>query len=86
MRLVNFGFLGFQESHLVAQADGYFCSYPNMCFNELQQLGEVLMQLVATQMVLFTSPHELQVELLRRLRYERVLPAEISEQSLVHGS
>jgi type I restriction enzyme R subunit len=73
----NFDFLGKRDAQLVrlgALAERYFKDDPNTCLIKLRQFGEVLAQLTAAKSGLFSSPEEQQTELLRRLRFERVLP------------
>lgn len=73
----NFDFLGKHDEQLVrlgALAERYFKDDPNTCLMKLRQFGEVLAQLTAAKAGLFSSPEEQQTELLRRLKFERVLP------------
>ena len=73
----NFDFLGKHDAQLVrlgALAERYFKDDPNTCLIKLRQFGEVLAQLTAAKAGLFSSPEEQQTELLRRLKFERVLP------------
>src|SRR3984957_17627775 len=73
----NFDFLGKQDAQLVrlgALAERYFKDDPNTCLIKLRQFGEVLAQLMAAKAGLFSSPEEQQTDLLRRLKFERVLP------------
>src|SRR5580692_1448168 len=73
----NFDFLGKHDAQLVrlgALAERYFKDDPNTCLIKLRQFGEVLGQLTAAKAGLFSSPEEQQTELLRRLKFERVLP------------
>ena len=73
----NFDFLGRHDAQLVrlgALAERYFKQDPNTCLIKLRQFGEVLAQLTAAKSGLFSSPDEQQAELLRRLKFERVLP------------
>lgn len=73
----NFDFLGKEDAQLVrlgALAERYFKDDPNTCLIKLRQFGEVLAQLTAAKAGLFSSPQEQQPELLRRLKFERVLP------------
>ena len=73
----NFGFLGKHDAQLVrlgALAERYFTDDPNTCLIKLRQFGELLAQLTAAKTGLFSSPEEQQSELLRRLKFERVLP------------
>jgi type I restriction enzyme, R subunit len=73
----NFDFLGNVDAQLVrlgALAERYFKDDPNTCLIKLRQFGEVLAQLTAAKAGLFSSSQEQQTELLRRLKFERVLP------------
>jgi type I restriction enzyme R subunit len=73
----NFDFLGRQDAQLVrlgALAESYFKDDPNTCLIKLRQFGELLAQLTAAKSGLYSSPEEQQTELLRRLKFERVLP------------
>lgn len=73
----NFDFLGKQDAQLVrlgALAERYFKDDPNTCLIKLRQFGEILAQMTAAKAGLYSSPEEQQTELLRRLKFERVLP------------
>ena len=73
----NLDFLGKQDAQLVrlgALAERYFKDDPNTCLIKLRQFGEALAQLTAAKSGLYSSPEEQQTELLRRLKFERVLP------------
>jgi type I restriction enzyme R subunit len=88
----NFDFLGTHDAQLVrlgALAERYFKDDPNTCLIKLRQFGEVLAQLTAAKAGLFSSPDEPQTELLRRLKFERVLPeqpADIFHQIRIVGN
>src|SRR4051794_4248285 len=74
----NFGFLtryNVQLARLGALAERYFPDDPNTCLIKLRQFGEVLAQLTAAKAGLFTNAEEQQSDLLRRLKFERVVPA-----------
>jgi type I restriction enzyme, R subunit len=78
----NFDFLGKHDAQLVrlgALAERYFRDDPNTCLIKLRQFGEVLAQLTAAKAGLLASPEEPQVDLLRRLKFERVVPNEVGE-------
>lgn len=82
MASANFEFLKVHEPQLVrlaVQAEGYFRNDPNTCLIKLRQFGEVLAQLTAAKMGLFTDPEESQSDLLRRLKYEHAIPGETGE-------
>ena len=75
----NFEFLSIHDSQLVrlgALAEKYFADDPNTCLIKLRQFGEVLAQLTAAKVGLYTDPEEKQIELLRRLRDRGVLKGE----------
>jgi type I site-specific restriction endonuclease len=78
----NFGFLTKHDVQLVrlgALAERYFGDDPNTALIKLRQFGELLAQLTAAKAGLFTSPDEQQSDLLRRLKFERVVPAEVAD-------
>lgn len=78
----NFDFLGTSDAQLVrlgALAERYFKDDPNTCLIKLRQFGEVLAQLTAAKAGLLASPEETQADLLRRLKFERVVPREVGE-------
>jgi type I restriction enzyme R subunit len=75
----NFGFLSAHDTQLVrlgALAERYFRDDPNTCLIKLRQFGEVLAQLTAAKSGFFASEDEPQSDLLRRLKFERVVPRE----------
>ena len=78
----NFDFLSahsLQLTRLGGLAERYFKDDPNTCLIKLRQFGEVLAQLTAAMAGLFTSPDEQQTDLLRRLKFERIIPSEIAD-------
>ena len=78
----NFGFLGRHDEQLVRLgmlAERYFPDDPNTTLLKVRQLAELLAQLVATKVGLYTSPEEGQYELLRRLQDQGILPREIAQ-------
>jgi type I restriction enzyme, R subunit len=78
----NFGFLANHDVQLVrlgALAERYFGDDPNTALIKLRQFGELLAQVTAAKAGLFTSPDEQQSDLLRRLKFERVVPAEVAD-------
>lgn len=78
----NFGFLGHHDEQLVRLgmlAERYFPDDPNTTLLKVRQLAELLAQLVATKVGLYTSPDEGQYELLRRLQDQGILPREIAQ-------
>ncbi len=78
----NFGFLAKYDVQLVrlgALAERYFGDDPNTALIKLRQFGELLAQLTAAKAGLFTSPEEQQSDLLRRLKFERVVPSEVAD-------
>jgi len=58
-------------------AERYFPEDPNTCLLKLRQLTELLAQLVASNVGLFTSPDEKQADLLRRLQDQGIVPREV---------
>jgi hypothetical protein len=75
----NFGFLKADNPQLVrlgALAEHYFQEDPNTCLIKLRQFGELLAQTTAASVGLFASQEEPQADLLRRLKFDRILPGE----------
>jgi type I restriction enzyme R subunit len=82
MRSSNFDFLKPHDPQLVrlgALAERYFHDDPNTSLIKLRQFGELLAQLVAAKTGLYESADDTQSNLLRRLRFERVLPPEVAD-------
>jgi type I restriction enzyme R subunit len=78
----NFDFLGKHDAQLVrlgALAERYFQEDPNTCLMKLRQFGELLAQLTAAKAGLLASPEEPQTDLLRRLKFEGIVPREVGE-------
>jgi type I restriction enzyme R subunit len=78
----NFSFLAVHDAQLVrlgALAERYFKEDPATCLIKLRQYGETLAQLVAAKAGLFRDTQEPQTDLLRRLKFERVIPEEVGE-------
>src|SRR5437763_215002 len=78
----NFDFLGVHDPQLVrlaALAERYFKDDPNTSVIKLRQFGEVLAQLTAAKSGLLASPEEPQADLLRRLKFERVVAREVGD-------
>ena len=78
----NFGFLSTDDAQLVrlgTLAERYFRDDPNTCLIKLRQFGELLAQLTAAKAGLFASAEEPQSYLLRRLKFERIVPREPAE-------
>jgi len=80
----NFGFLKAHDAQLVrlgALAERYFHDDPNTCLIKLRQFGELLAQLIAAKTGLYQvqGREEAQSDLLRRLRFERVMPSEVAD-------
>jgi len=76
----NFAFLALYDTHLVtlpALAERYFRDDPSTCLIKLRQFGEALAQQLAARSGLLETPDETQVDLLRRLKYERAAPREV---------
>lgn len=80
LRSPNFAFLRPYAPELVrlgALAERYFVEDPNTCLIKLRQFGEVLAQLAAAEIGLYTSADEKQVDLLRRLRDRGMLKGDV---------
>jgi len=78
----NFGYLEAHDEQLVRLgmlAERYFADDPNTALLKLRQLAELLAQLVATRVGLYTSREEAQYDLLRRLQDQGILPREIAQ-------
>jgi len=60
-------------------AERYFADDPNTALLKLRQLSELLAQLVATKVGLYSSHEEAQYDLLRRLQDQGILPREIAQ-------
>src|SRR5271165_833568 len=78
----NFGFLQGHDPQLVrlgVLAERYFHDDPNTCIIKLRQFGEALAQLIAATSGQYTSDEESQSDLLRRLRFERIIPPEVAD-------
>jgi type I restriction enzyme, R subunit len=78
----NFGHLEAHDVQLVRLgmlAERYFADDPNTSLLKLRQLAELLAQLVATKVGLYTSHDEAQYDLLRRLQDQGILPREIAQ-------
>lgn len=76
----NFGHLKAHDEQLVRLgllAERYFAEDPNTCLLKLRQLAEVLAQLAASRIGLFTTPEERQADLLRRLQDHGIVPREV---------
>jgi type I restriction enzyme, R subunit len=82
MESANFQFLrshDVQLVHLGALAERYFRDDPSTCLIKLRQFAELLAQLTAAKTGLFVSTEEAQVDLLRRLKVERVISREVAD-------
>lgn len=78
----NFRFLESHDVQLVrlgALAERYFHDDPNTCIIKLRQFAELLTQLIAAKTGLYEAGDESQADLLRRLRFERVLPPQVAD-------
>lgn len=78
----NFGFLEVHDEQLVRLgmlAERYFADDPNTSLLKLRQLTELLAQLVASKVGVFTNREEGQYELLGRLQDQSFLPREIAQ-------
>lgn len=77
----NFAFLKAHDPQLVrlgTLAKQYFATDANTCLIKLRQFGELLAQLAAANIGLYNTPDERQVDLLRRLRDQGLMNAEVS--------
>jgi len=77
----NFGFLEPHDAQLVRLgmlAERYFPDDPNTCILKLRQLAELLAQLVAGKVGIYSSTAEAQYDLLRRLQDQGILPREVA--------
>lgn len=78
----NFGFLAKHDVQLMrlgALAERYFGDDPNTSLIKLRQFAELLAQLTAAKTGLLPRLEEPQADLLRRLKFERVLPPEVAD-------
>lgn len=78
----NFDFLEMHDAQLVrlgGLAERYFKDDPNTCLIKLRQFGEVLAQVTAAKAGLLAAPEEPQADLLRRLKFERIVPREVGD-------
>lgn len=78
----NFGFLEGHDEQLVRLgmlAERYFPDDPNTSLLKLRQVTELLAQLVASKVGIYTSQEEGQYDLLRRLQEQSILPREIAQ-------
>lgn len=81
----NFAHLRAHDQQLVRPgmlAERYFGADANTCLLKLRQLAEALAQLAASRVGLFSGPGESQIDLLRRLQDNGILPREVA--SLFH--
>jgi type I restriction enzyme R subunit len=60
-------------------AERYFKEDPSTCLIKLRQFGELLAQLTAANAGFLASAEEPQADLLRRLKFERIIPREVGE-------
>lgn len=82
LKSANFSFLAAHDAQLVrlgALAERYFKDDPTTSLIKLRQYGETLAQLVAANAGLFRDPQEPQADLLRRLKFDQVVPREVGE-------
>ncbi len=78
----NFAHLEMHDEQLVRLgmlAERYFADDPNTTLLKLRQFAELLAQLVAAKVGLYTSRDEAQYELLIRLQDQGILPREIAQ-------
>jgi type I restriction enzyme R subunit len=78
----NFAHLKAHDAQLVRLgmlAERYFAEDPNTCLLKLRQLTELLAQLLASKVGLYATEEEKQVDLLRRLQVQGILPREVAD-------
>ncbi|MCB9882215.1 MAG: type I restriction-modification system endonuclease [Planctomycetes bacterium] len=78
----NFACLEEHDEQLVRLgmlAERYFADDPNTALLKLRQLAELLAQLVAAHVGIYTSHEEAQYELIRRLQDQGILPREVAQ-------
>lgn len=76
----NFDFLSVYDVQLAlipSLAERYFQDDPNTCLIKLRQFGEMLAGQLAARTGLLEAKDESQVDLLRRLKYERAAPTQV---------
>lgn len=76
----NFAFLEIHDTQLVkigTLAEKYFQDDPVTCLIKLRQFGELLAQLVAANVGLYTNLDESQLDLLNRLQSQNLLPGDV---------
>jgi type I restriction enzyme R subunit len=77
----NFAHLKAHDPQLVRLgmlAERYFPDDPNTCLLKLRQLAELLAQLAASNVGVFASADEKQVDLVRRLQDQGIVPREVA--------
>jgi type I restriction enzyme R subunit len=82
IKSANFDFLAKHDAQLArlgTLAERYFGDDPNTALMKLRQFAELLAQPAAAKAGLFARPDEPQSDLLRRLKFERVLPTEVAD-------
>ncbi len=82
MQASNFEFLEQYAPQLVrlgSLAERFFHQDRNTCLLKLRQFGELLAQLTAIQAGLFDAADEKQVDLLRRLKFDRIISIEVAD-------
>lgn len=78
----NFAYLQMHDAQLVRLgmlAEKYFPDDPNTCLLKLRQFAELLTQLLAARVGLYSQPQMSQYDLLYRLRDEGVLPRDVAQ-------
>ena len=78
----NFAFFNAHNAQLAklgTLAEKYFRDDPVTCLIKLRQYGELLAQLVAANVGLYTNPDESQIDLLHRLQSRYLLPGEVKD-------
>jgi type I restriction enzyme R subunit len=78
----NFAFLATHDTQLAllgAQAEYYFKGDPVTSLIKMRQFGETLGQIIAAKSGLFRDAQEGQADLLRRLKFDRILPVQVAD-------
>lgn len=78
----NFAYLREHDEQLVRLgmlAEKYFAEDPNTCLLKVRQFAELLPQLVAARVGIFTTYEESQYDLLQRLKGQGILPRDVGQ-------
>ncbi len=66
-------------AQLGARAEKYFSDDPNTCLIKTRQFAELLTQTIAAACGVFSTTSESQIDLLRRLQTEKILPRQVAD-------